>query len=93
MHDARLNFVLQEFIAPEYIEAERSDYLLTENQDSGYTELTLHVKGENICIAQYDKKNRCGFWNRGQRNGFQGIRFRGLTWGGESGILLSVNDA
>ena len=69
MHDARLNFVLQEFIAPEYIEAERSDYLLTENQDSGYTELTLHVKGENICIAQYDKKNRCGFWNRGQRNG------------------------
>lgn len=46
MHDARLNFVLQEFIAPEYIEAERSDYLLTENQDSGYTELTLHVKGE-----------------------------------------------
>ena len=69
MHDARLNFVLQEFIAPEYIEAECSDYLLTENQDSGYTELTLHVKGENICIAQYDKKNRCGFWNRGQRNG------------------------
>ena len=40
MHDARLNFVLQEFIAPEYIEAERSDYLLTENQDSGHTELT-----------------------------------------------------
>lgn len=69
MHDARLNFVLQEFIAPEYIEAERSDYLLTENQDSGHTELTLHIEGENLCIAQYDKKSRCGFWNRDSRNG------------------------
>ena len=69
MHDARLNFVLQEFIAPEYIEAERSDYLLTEDQDSGHTELTLHIEGENLCIAQYDKKSRCGFWNRDSRNG------------------------
>lgn len=45
MHDARLNFVLQEFIAPEYIEAERSDYLLTENQDSGYVEEPSELSG------------------------------------------------
>lgn len=69
MHDDKLNYVLHEFIAPEYIEAERSDYLLTEDQDSGHTEMTLHIEGENLCIAQYDKKSRCGFWNRDSRNG------------------------
>lgn len=69
MHDDRLNYVLHEFIAPEYVEAESSEYLLIENQDSGHTELTLHIEGENLCIAQYDKKSRCGFWNRDSRTG------------------------
>ena len=69
MHDDKLNYVLHEFIAPAYVEAESSEYLLTEDQDSGHTELTLHIEGENLCIAQYDKKSRCGFWNRDSRNG------------------------
>ncbi|MDD7324571.1 MAG: hypothetical protein SO089_03690 [Dialister sp.] len=69
MHDEKLNYILNEFIAPGYMEVESSEYLLTEEQDSGHTELTLHIKGENICISQYDKKSRCGFWNRDQQNG------------------------
>lgn len=64
MHDDRLNYVLREFIAADYVETEGSEYLLTEDQDSGYTELMLYIQGENLCIAQYDKKNRCGFWKR-----------------------------
>ena len=69
MHDDRLNYVLREFIATDYVETECSEYLLTEDQDSGYTELMLYIQGENLCIARYDKKNRCGFWKREQQNG------------------------
>lgn len=69
MHDDRLNYVLREFIAADYVETECSEYLLTEDQDSGYTELMLYIQGENLCIVRYDKKNRCGFWKREQQNG------------------------
>ena len=51
-----LNSILKQFIDPEYIEPESSKYLLIEKQESGYTELNVEIRGENICIAQYDKK-------------------------------------
>lgn len=69
MHEEKLNFILEKFIDPEYIAAEDTKYLLTEEQESGHTELSLEIHGENICIKQYDKKNRCGFWNRNSKTG------------------------
>ena len=69
MHEENLNFILKQFIDPEYIEPESSKYLLIEKQESGYTELNVEIRGENICIAQYDKKSRCGFWNRSSETG------------------------
>lgn len=56
MHEENLNFILEQFIDPEYIEPESSKYLLIEKQESGYTELNVEIHGENICIAQYEKK-------------------------------------
>lgn len=43
MHDDNLNYVLHEFIDLAYVETEHSEYLLTEEQDSGHTELRLHI--------------------------------------------------
>ena len=58
MHDDRLNYVLREFIADDYVETECSEYLLTEDQDSGYTQLMQYIQGENLSIARNAKKNR-----------------------------------
>mgnify|MGYP004554378443 CR=1 FL=1 len=90
MHGDKLNYALHEFIDPEYVEMEDSEYLLTEEQDSGHTELRLRIQGENLCIAQYDKKNRCGFWNRNQRNGLSKCVDHAILQHTENGWLLHL---
>ena len=90
MHDDNLNYVLHEFIDPAYVETEHSEYLLTEEQDSGHTELRLHIQGENLCIAQYDKKNRCGFWKRDQRNGLSKCVDHAILQHTENGWILHM---
>lgn len=69
MHDNEIKYLLDNFIEQSYVESESDCYLLTEEQESGKTELTVNVSGENLCLKQYDKKNRCGFWKKTKNTG------------------------
>lgn len=71
MPDTRVKFALDNFIAEGYfLEAEKM-YHLKEEKDSGKSNLTLKIAGENLCIYDFDSKGKCGFLRQEKKYGMQ----------------------
>jgi|GEM_PF-1105887 len=45
----------------DYFLPEQQEYVLIENEGTGYSELTVFVPSINLCIENYDNKPKCSF--------------------------------
>ena len=61
MHDTRVRFALDNFIADNYFLEQKRVYHLKEEKDSGKSDLTLLISNENLCIYDFDSKGKCQF--------------------------------
>lgn len=57
----RVEFALDNFLEAGYFEPEADRYLLEEKKESGRSFLTVDIKGEHLCIRDYDNKHKCIF--------------------------------
>ncbi len=68
---ARYIYIRDELMAENYFEIESNQYVLEETKESGKTKLDVIVNKENICIANFDEKKRCGFFKDGSTSGMK----------------------
>lgn len=68
-YPSRVQKAIDEMIVSGYFLAEQQQYVLKELDEKGYSELTVSVKGTNLCIESYDKKLRCAFANDEKKYG------------------------
>lgn len=58
MDNAKREFIINELMIPDFIERENNCILLQEYEDTGRSELEVHLKAdENLCIRNIDKKH------------------------------------
>lgn len=68
-YPSRVQKAIDEMIVSGYFLAEQQQYVLKELDEKGYSELTVSVKGTNLCIESYDKKLRCAFAKQDKKYG------------------------
>ena len=71
MHDTRVRFALDNFIAENYFLEQDRIYHLKEEEDSGKSDLTLLISNENLCIYDFDSKGKCQFLRTDKKTGMQ----------------------
>ena len=71
MHEGTVAYALANFIKEGYIEPEATNYLLEETESQGRSELSVVLTGENLCMKNYDRKPRCGFFRCDSEFGMQ----------------------
>ncbi len=73
MFNARVRFALDQFIKEDYFLPVSDTYHLIEKEDSGRSELIVHVQNENLCICNFDgpQKGKCNFLRQEKKYGLQ----------------------
>ena len=56
-----MQFAIDKFLKDNFFENKSNIYNLKENKQSGKSDLTLSVKGENLYINDFDNKGKCKF--------------------------------
>ncbi len=69
--DSRIQFALDQFIENDYFATRENVYSLEEIETTGKSILTVTVIGENLCIKDFDSKNKCNFLKRDSTFGMQ----------------------
>ena len=71
MHDTRVKFALENFIAEDYFLKMSNLYHLREEQDSGKSDLTLMISNDNLCVYDFDHKGKCNFLRTDKKSGMK----------------------
>lgn len=61
MIEKRVWYGIDNFLAEGYFLPASEKYCLNEKSDSGKSELTVAVSGDNLCSEDYDHKGKCNF--------------------------------
>ena len=69
MYGERIQFALDHFIRDGYFLPMNQNYVLEEKKDLGKTELTVELDGTNLCIEDFDNKEKCSFVRQDKQNG------------------------
>ena len=71
MYDQRVAYAIDNFIEESFFSANQGFYLLTEEEESGKTELKVDIDEANLCIADFDHKPKCSFLRNDKKSGMQ----------------------
>ncbi|ARJ38341.1 hypothetical protein SporoP8_05280 [Sporosarcina ureae] len=86
MYNSRIQYGIDHFISDDYFLPEKRYYELKEKDKNGKSLLKLTVDGVNICVEDYDEKNKCGFLRQEKKNGMKKcidhfiLKENGATW-------------
>lgn len=62
MIEERVRYGIDNFLQENYFLPENHSYCLEEKSESGRSELQVKVRGDNLCIEDYDHKGKCNFF-------------------------------